>query len=76
MNIFGFQIAVKKFVKWNTINFLNYALILRRSVFIIYGFLRNGIFDITIYDITYFFLPLLFCTKTYLNTRNLGHQSS
>jgi hypothetical protein len=33
MNIFGFQLAVKKFVKWNTINFLNYALILRRSVF-------------------------------------------
>jgi hypothetical protein len=32
MNIFGFQLAVKKFVKWNTINFLNYALILRRSV--------------------------------------------
>jgi hypothetical protein len=31
-NIFGFQLAVKKFVKWNTINFLNYALILRRSV--------------------------------------------
>jgi hypothetical protein len=32
MNIFGFQLAVKKFVKWNTIKFLNYALILRRSV--------------------------------------------
>jgi hypothetical protein len=32
MNIFGFQLAVKKFVKWNTINFLNYVLILRRSV--------------------------------------------
>jgi hypothetical protein len=29
MNIFGFQLAVKKFVKWNTINFLNYALILK-----------------------------------------------
>jgi hypothetical protein len=33
MNIFGFQMAVKNFLKRNTINFLNYALILRRSVF-------------------------------------------
>jgi hypothetical protein len=32
MNIFGFQMAVKNFLKRNTINFLNYALILRRSV--------------------------------------------
>jgi hypothetical protein len=34
MNIFGFQMAVKNFLKRNTINFLNYALILRRSVYI------------------------------------------
>jgi hypothetical protein len=34
MNIFGFQMAVKNFLKRNTINFLNYALILRRSVVI------------------------------------------
>jgi hypothetical protein len=32
MNIFGSQMAVKNFLKRNTINFLNYALILRRSV--------------------------------------------
>jgi hypothetical protein len=32
MNIFGFQMAVKNFLKRNTTNFLNYALILRRSV--------------------------------------------
>jgi hypothetical protein len=32
MNIFGFQMAVKNFLKRNTINFLNYGLILRRSV--------------------------------------------
>jgi hypothetical protein len=32
MNIFGFQMAVKNFLKRSTINFLNYALILRRSV--------------------------------------------
>jgi hypothetical protein len=32
MNIFGFQMAVKNFLKTNMINFLNYALILRRSV--------------------------------------------
>jgi hypothetical protein len=32
MNTFGFQMAVKNFLKRNTINFLNYALILRRSV--------------------------------------------
>jgi hypothetical protein len=36
MNIFGFQMAVKNFLKRNTINFLNYALILRRSVFTIF----------------------------------------
>jgi hypothetical protein len=33
MNIFGFQMAVKNFLKGNTINFLKYALILRRSVY-------------------------------------------
>jgi hypothetical protein len=33
MNIFGFQMAVKKFLKRNTINFLNYAFILRRNVY-------------------------------------------
>jgi hypothetical protein len=32
MFIFDFKLAVKKIVKMNTINFLNYALILRRSV--------------------------------------------
>jgi hypothetical protein len=32
MNIFGFQMAVKNFLKRNTINFLNYALILWLSV--------------------------------------------
>jgi hypothetical protein len=32
MKIFSFQMAVKSFLKRNTINFLNYALILRRSV--------------------------------------------
>jgi hypothetical protein len=32
MNIFGFQMAVKNFLKRNAINFLHYALILRRSV--------------------------------------------
>jgi hypothetical protein len=33
MNIFGFQMAVKNFLKKDTIHFINSALILRRSVF-------------------------------------------
>jgi hypothetical protein len=35
-------------------------------LFIIYGFLRNGIFDITTYDITYFFYLYCFVPKLIL----------